>query len=126
MLFVGVRLLFCMDGWKTKVVKQRIKRVAIGKPFRKRFRKPIKPVDVVSSKLARWWVGMKKWAGDFIPHPVVAAQSKKLHEVGVIRTSNPNCLSCVEGLQHSAVAFAAFHPLAGTRHSREHGSPKPK
>jgi hypothetical protein len=41
----------------------------------------------------------------------------------VNRSSNPDCPACQEKRLHIPEEWKLYHPLAGTGHSREHGSP---
>lgn len=44
-------------------------------------------------------------------------------EATIHSSSNPDCPACQEKRMHKEEEWKKYHPLAGTGHSREHGSP---
>ena len=44
----------------------------------------------------------------------------------IFKTPNSDCPACQKKILHNEHEWKTYHPLAGTGHSREHGSPLKK
>ena len=78
------------------------------------------------SSRRNWWAGMKPYAGQETPDPIVARIAADVRKATVALSSNPDCPACASNRFHGVSEWQKYHPEAGKGFSREHGAPLKK